>query len=45
MLSLCVHCHCVFVVFPGWQFLGMAGPRAAGHRDKFGGKHVRPPPP
>jgi hypothetical protein len=37
-LSLCVH-----YVFPGWQFLGMAGPRAAGHRDKFGGKHVCPP--
>ena len=27
------------------QFLGMAGPRAEGHRDKFGGKHVSPPPP
>jgi hypothetical protein len=36
-LSLFVH-----YVFPGWQFLGMAGPRAAGHRDKFGGKHVCP---
>ena len=22
------------------QFLGMAGPRAPGHREKFGGKHV-----
>lgn len=30
-----VHC-----LLPGVQFLGMAGPRAAGHRDKFGGKHV-----
>ena len=26
------------------QFLGMAGPRAPGHREAFGGKHVRRPP-
>ena len=27
------------------QFLGMAGPRAPGHREAYGGKHVRRHPP